>query len=290
MLTKVEATAHKIEEAIKEFCEIAVIAVSGGVDSAVVASAACAALGPEHVILVSLPISETDRGVFNRRSAELAAKLASRHLKVDLTALKEAFDQTLKAAIPELTSKVTQAKPSVLSKSDARIRTLLLYAVSEQLSASNDTLPLKRIRVIGSANLSEELIGYNVKGGDALADFFPLGDLFKSEVYQLARHYEVLPEIINAPPTSGLWGQKPFSEEVGFTHEALEPAFVALLRALRRGIKDNELAITTEEFARIDRKVGEFVIKRFTSNKHKRVMPRKVPLRGTEFVKDIFND
>ena len=63
----------------------------------------------------------------------------------------------------------------------------------------------KRVRVMGTGNASEDLIGYDTKGGDALADLFVIGDLFKSEVYQLAKHYGVPKSIIMATPSAGLY-------------------------------------------------------------------------------------
>ena len=69
---------------------------------------------------------------------------------------------------------------TALNKGNARSRARMsvLYGVAHNLS---NKFPNKRVRVIGTGNLSEDYIGYDTKGGDALADIFPIGELFKSD-------------------------------------------------------------------------------------------------------------
>ena len=102
----------------------------------------------------------------------------------------------------------------------------------------------KRVRVLGTGNASEDLIGYDTKGGDALADLFVIGDLFKSEVYQLAEFYKVPKSILTAAPSAGLYEGQTDQDELGFGYDELEPALASLHRVLARGVSasDEEVA------------------------------------------------
>jgi NAD+ synthase len=80
----------------------------------------------------------------------------------------------------------------------------------------------------GSGNKSELLVGYFTKFGDGGVDLLPLGDLYKREVYGLARELGVPQAILDRPPTAGLWAGQTDEAEMGLTYDALERALVAL--------------------------------------------------------------
>jgi NAD+ synthase len=101
----------------------------------------------------------------------------------------------------------------------------VLYGIAHDLAAQ---LPGRRVRVIGTGNLSEDFIGYDTKGGDALADLFPIGELFKSEVYQLLEHFRDLGTIgeenINRVPSAGLEAGQTDAGDLGYGYDEMEDA------------------------------------------------------------------
>lgn len=301
MITKVNALAEKLEQAVRDFTDVAVVGISGGIDSAVVASVSVAALGPKNVYVVSMPYDELDVNTFNLRSTELAEKLQAHHLTVAIGASTDALLSAVRTGYERLGVPMSGFHRLTNGNTRARIRMTVLYGLCGELSyrfqeeAVHDHIEpvhgqsfVKRVRVMGTGNASEDLIGYDTKGGDALADIFILGDLFKSEVYQLARHYEVPASIIQAPPSAGLYEGQTDQAELGFTYEELEPALAALHRCLSRGVKDEELSLTLKEFQNIEKRTAEFVIRRFRANAHKHRAPVVVPVRHTDLVKDIW--
>jgi NAD+ synthase len=94
----------------------------------------------------------------------------------------------------------------------ARLRMVTLYYVANQMNYI----------VVGSGNRSEIAIGYFTKHGDSGADILPLGNLVKKEVRELARYLGIPGEIIEKPPSAGLWKGQTDEDEMGFTYEALD--------------------------------------------------------------------
>lgn len=290
MIRDVPGLARHLESALRSEADVAVVGVSGGVDSAVVASISVAALGKQNVYVVSMPYDDADRHTFNSRSAELANFLGSHHLVVSIGSAVDAlmksfgteFEKKEKGELHRLTHGNTRA----------RMRMTTLYALAGELSYrfSASSNPVRgevfagtRVRVIGTGNASEDLIGYDTKGGDALADFFVIGDLFKSEVYQLARHYKVPQSILNAPPSAGLYPGQTDEQELGFSYDELEGALNALHKALAKGVADADLAVTLSEFSDIETAKAQFVISRFRANAHKHRAPKLAQVRDSGF-------
>ena len=247
MLSNVEAAAVFLEKEVKAFADVAVVGISGGVDSAVVASICAAALGPKNVYGLSMPYDEIDTSTFNSRSAELADKLGINHLVMSIGVPVDAAVKVMHDAVGSATEYSDDLHKLTLGNSRSRMRMLYLYGVAgelsyrieegqkhKHLSPVRGELFSKRVRVMGTGNASEDLIGYDTKGGDALADLFVIGDLFKSEVYQLAKYYEVPKSIVKAPPSAGLYEGQTDVLELGFSYEELEPALSALHRILSR--------------------------------------------------------
>lgn len=300
MLTNVDGITKKLETAVREFTDVAVVGVSGGVDSAVVASICVAALGADRVFLVSMPYNETDEATFNARSDELAEGLRANHIVVHIGIITDVLLDSLRAAFREKGKAEEQLHRLTCGNSRARVRMSVLYGIAGELSyrfgqqlyspaaeiISPPMNPGKRVRVIGTGNASEDLIGYDTKGGDALADLFVIGDLFKSEVYQLAKYYKVPKSIIDAVPSAGLYEGQTDEGELGYTYDQLELALTALHRALRRGVKDEQLSPALEEFRGVELKQANFVITRFLANAHKHRATKVVEIRGSELVRD----
>ena len=91
----------------------------------------------------------------------------------------------------------------------ARIRMSLIYYYANQ----------KNYLVTGTGNKSEILIGYFTKHGDGACDFEPIGDLYKTEVFELSRLLDVPTEIIDKPPRAGLWDNQSDEAEIGMSYD-----------------------------------------------------------------------
>ena len=128
----------------------------------------------------------------------------------------------------------------------ARIRMMILYY------HAND---LNRL-VIGTGNRTEILVGYFTKHGDGGVDILPIGDLYKTEVRMLASQLGVPKEIIDKPPTAGLWAGQTDEEELGIKYDILDKILYLMVD---KNLDDNEVAqkleISINEVLRIERKI-----------------------------------
>jgi len=189
-----------------------VVGVSGGIDSAVV-STLCAKTGMPTLI-VNIPITGTDWNLHNTPSFDRAAQHISNLYNsysnvepclIDLSLTYfHFFNQFGKENKTEM----------ALVNSKARLRMTTLY----QLSAARGYL------VVGTGNKVEDFgIGFFSKYGDGGVDISPIADLYKSEVYELARELEVNENILNAIPTDDLWDDgRSDEEQIGATYDELE--------------------------------------------------------------------
>ena len=178
----------------------AVLGLSGGIDSAVVATVAARALGPKRVTCLHLPIEGT--GARDRQDAQrLAERLGVAYVARDLS--KPYFE-----LVDTLAPRDRRSRGNV----KARLRMVALYAEANRRGAL----------VLGAGNKSELLTGYFTKWGDAAADVVPLGDLLKDEVRALARLLGVPQEVIDRPPTAGLWPGQTDEEEMGLRYADID--------------------------------------------------------------------
>ena len=176
----------------------AVVGISGGKDSSVVAALCAAALGKERVIGVLMPSGEQ----FDIQFAyDLVNHLGIKYYVVNIGDTVAA----LKKSIPlELsTQSVTNLPP--------RIRMSTLYAVSQSCNG----------RVANTCNLSEDWVGYSTRYGDAAGDFSPLANLTVAEVKAIGRELGVPEHLVEKPPIDGLCG-KTDEDNLGFTYAALD--------------------------------------------------------------------
>jgi NAD+ synthase len=179
-----------------------VVGISGGVDSAVAAGLAQKELGAGVLGLILPCHSQAD----HIERAETVAE--SLNLEARAIDLGPVFD-LLKETLPESTELAwANIKP--------RLRMITLYHVAAQ----RDYL------VLGTGNRSEIEAGYFTKYGDGGVDLLPLGALFKSQVRELAGELSIPGEIIEAPPSAGLWHGQTDEEELGVTYLEIEDFFL----------------------------------------------------------------
>lgn len=183
-----------------------VVGVSGGIDSAVT-STLCARTG-KKVLALNMPIRQ-DSGQHSlaRRHIEW---LAGRHENVrgvdqDLTPVFGALETALPADIQDGLS---------MANTRSRLRMLTLYAFAGH----------HRMLVAGTGNKVEDFgVGFFTKYGDGGVDLSPIADLMKSEVYRLGSVLGICREIMDAPPTDGLWQDGRSDEsQIGATYDELE--------------------------------------------------------------------
>jgi NAD+ synthase len=227
-----------------------VVGLSGGIDSAVTARLARDSLGPDHVLGVLLPDARFPRDLL-AETEEFASSLGIRHRTVEIEPVEEGF----RAALPELSDLVA------LGNVKARIRMTMLHAIARA----------GRRLVAGTGNKSEILLGYFTKYGDGGVDLLPIGDLYKTEVRELAARLEIPGPIRARPPTAGLWEGQTDEAELGQPYEVIDQILYGL-----------EQLRTEEEIARrtgipIDQ-VRE-VLERVSRNRHKR-RPPPIPKIG----------
>ena len=164
-----------------------VVGISGGIDSAVV-SALCARTGL-NTFAVTMPIRQRPElhDLSIRQGIWLAQHFDNvRHEIIDLTSTFDEFEQRL-ATYPNLLG---------LANSRSRLRMVTLYQIAQSVNGL----------VVGTGNKVEDFgVGFYTKYGDGGVDISPIADCYKTEVWQLGRELGVLQEIIDAPPTDGLW-------------------------------------------------------------------------------------
>ena len=195
----------------------AVVGISGGKDSSIVAALCVEALGKDRVIGVLMPC-----GV--QHDIDMAYRLVD-HLDIRRYEVNvEKAIEGLKAAMPlELsTQAVTNLPP--------RVRMATLYAVSQSCNG----------RVANTCNLSEDWVGYSTRYGDAAGDFSPCSRLTVQEMKAIGRVLGLPSELVDKVPIDGLCG-KTDEENLGFTYAELD-------RYIRTGVLEDE-----EKRARIDR-------------------------------------
>ena len=200
----VEKTKNECVEWIRGFFEKngpgcnAVIGVSGGKDSSIVAALCVEALGRDRVIGVLMP---------NGEQADIdMAKLLVNHLGIRhfIVNIKDAFDGVVKNIPFELSEQSRVNLPP-------RIRMTTLYAVSQ----SNNG------RVANTCNLSEDWVGYSTRYGDSVGDFSPCSNLTVQEMKAIGRLLGLPAVLVDKVPTDGLCG-KTDEDNLGFTYAELD--------------------------------------------------------------------
>lgn len=248
---------------IRKQTDIAVVGLSGGADSSMTAILCMKALNREHVFGFSMPYNEVDIKTFNARSSGLAEKLGINHQVRHISAIADAINEQI------YVQDLSEVNAMNKGNSRSRARMCLLYGVAHNLAAQ---FPQKRVRVIGTGNLSEDYIGYDTKGGDALADFFPIGELFKSEVYQLLDFFKaeglITEDQIDRTPSAGLEENQTDEIDLGYTYNEMEKG-IRFCLANEKEMADKPLD-----------KVTQFVWKRHLTQKHKHEAPGVISLRS----------
>ena len=179
-----------------------VIGLSGGIDSSLTAALAVEAEGADAVHGYSLPSRVTSESTKTDVSL-LADTLGIEYTEIAIAPIIDTIiDQSPYDSVTELTEGNTAA----------RTRAIVTYLIANQEGKL----------VVGTGNRSEALIGYFTKYGDGAVDCHPLGNLYKTQVRQLARVVGVPEAIIDKPPTAELWADQTDEGELGIDYDTLD--------------------------------------------------------------------
>ena len=193
----------------------AVIGISGGKDSSVVAALCAEALGKDRTIGVTMP-----NGVQPdiNDSMKLINHLGIPHINLNIG---NAYQALMGEVEKELGSQKTEVSRQTVINMPPRLRMTTLYAISQSLNG----------RVANTCNLSEDWVGYSTRYGDAAGDFSPLGGLTVQEVKAIGKEIGLPIDLVEKTPSDGLSG-KSDEDNLGFTYAVLD-------RYIRTGVCDD---------------------------------------------------
>ena len=188
----------------------AIVGISGGKDSSVVAALCVEALGKDRVIGVLMPCGE-------QADIDMAQKLVN-HLGI------KSYEINIANAVNGLLGELKDIQVSEQTRINLppRIRMATLYAVGQSMNG----------RVANTCNLSEDWVGYSTRYGDSVGDFSPLSRLTVTEVKAIGRELNLPIDLVDKVPSDGLTG-KTDEDNLGFSYEMLD-------RYIREGVCEDE--------------------------------------------------
>jgi len=221
----------------------AVVGLSGGVDSALVCFLAAEALGAENVLAVRMPYRTSSPESLEHAQLVIEAT-GVQSLTVDITPLVEPYFERF----PEIDHR---RRGNMM----ARARMMILYDQSAAFGGL----------VVGTGNKTEILLGYSTLYGDSAYAINPIGDLYKTQVWQLSEAVGVPEVIVKKAPTADLWAGQTDEQELGFTYREADQVLYLLV----------DQRYTPEECVELgfDPALVEAVVRRMQRNHFKRLMP-----------------
>ena len=223
--------------------EKVVLGLSGGIDSAIVAFLAVKALGPENVLGIMMPYKSSSRE--SLEDAERVVKATGMRVKkIEITEMLDAYF-------------AKESDISDLRKGNkmARERMTILY----DYSAKEKSL------VLGTSNKTEILLGYSTQWGDSASAINPIGDLLKTQIWELSEYMGVPKEVIEKKPSADLWEGQSDEDELGFSYFLADEIINLLVD--ERYTKDEILEMGYSE------KTIDSILWRIKTNQYKRKLP-----------------
>jgi NAD+ synthase len=236
--------------------ERALLGLSGGIDSALVAYLVAEAIGPERLLCVLMPY-RTSSPASRGDAEEVVRRLGCASRLVDISPIVDGYlgipataDEAARpgAGGPE----ALEASPLRRGNFMARARMMVLYDASVTWGGL----------VVGTGNKTESLIGYTTLFGDSACAFNPIGDLYKSQVRQLALAMGVPDAIIRKAPSADLWPGQTDEAEAGFTYHELDRLLFWMIDRRRSDAELAAMGFDPATIARVGRMVAGSEFKR----------------------------
>ncbi|AGB33272.1 NAD synthetase [Natrinema pellirubrum DSM 15624] len=223
-----------------------VLGLSGGIDSTLTAYLAVEAIGTENVHGLVLPATVSSEE--NMSDAERVAQDLG--ISYDVLEVEPIVDAVL-AAYPE-----AEGDREAVGNARARVRAVLNYLVANH----------EERLVLGTGNRSEAAVGYFTKYGDGAVDCHPIGNLYKGQVRQLARHVGVPEELAAKTATAELWADQTDEDELGISYDTLDSILATHI--------DGPLSVAaTARLLEVDEDTVERVRGMYEGSAHKRTAP-----------------
>ena len=237
------------EEVTKVGFRKALFGLSGGIDSAMTAFLAVEALGKENVLAVMMPYrSSSPESLSDAHS--VVETLGIKYSVVDITPQVDAYFG--REDIP-----VSDEKTDKLRRGNKMAR--------ERMTVLYDLSMAEKALVLGTSNKTELLLGYGTLFGDMASAVNPLGDLYKSQVWQLAHVMGVPEPIIEKPPTADLWSGQTDQDEIGYSYTEIDRIFYYLVDCRMKAEKVVGLGFEGEFVS--------FVARQLRQSQYKRRLP-----------------
>lgn len=205
-----------------------VVGLSGGVDSALAAALAARALGAERVHALLLPY-RTSSPASAGDARLVAERLGIGHRLLDISPMIDAY-----FALEPGASDARRGNKM------ARERMTILFDQAKKLGCL----------VLGTSNKTEILLGYSTVFGDNASSLNPLGDLYKQQVWQLATHLDLPPQVVGKKPSADLWPGQTDEAELGLTYDVADEVLHLLFDA---GLRPHEVVALGYEKAAVER-------------------------------------
>jgi len=196
-----------------------VVGVSGGIDSAVVSTLCAKTELPTYVVRMPLESSHQNTRLSDLHAQQLAEKYDNvTNVQIELSSVYDSLFHSINwwSEAQQFDKKEFTSDKLANANTKSRIRMVTLYQIAGA----------KKGIVVGTGNKVEDYgIGFYTKYGDGGVDIAPIADLYKTEVRELGWHLGVMDEIIDAPPTDGLWDDgRSDEDQIGATYAQLEEA------------------------------------------------------------------
>lgn len=233
----------------------AVVAVSGGIDSAVSLTLVTEALGPQHVWPLLLPYA--DQSLADSEAIVAVNRIPKSHWRT--IQIKPIVESVLQVTAQPAADQLR------LGNIMARVRMILVYDAAKELDAL----------VCGTENKSEKYLAYFTRFGDEASDVEPIQHLYKTQIRQLAKTLNLPEQFVTKPPSAGLWSGQTDEDELGFSYQQADLIIESYLQNTSGQVSDitQFLATTISEETEIPLETVEAVLKRVHSYDFKHQVP-----------------
>ncbi len=247
----VQKLKHFIEASVRfAGASGAVVGLSGGVDSSVVASLA-------HDVVDTRALILPEKRITPKADVEDAKRVAHLYEMPFTTLTIDPLVECFKVLGEDVATWQISGQVSIAEANlKARVRMVLTYLVANS----------EHRLVLGTGNKTELLVGYFTKYGDGGVDILPIGDLYKTQVFQLARYLDLPNSVISKAPSAGLWAGQTDEDELGLSYEILDALLFQLIDK-KRSVEE------TADIVGVEVRQIQSVCNKVRASKHKRHTP-----------------